>query len=108
MHLALGRKARFIAPILTTFKMNNFSNVIRAKELSFVKTSPNLINFLQGHEDIYHRPNKKVNCETKILHAENLNLSDDASRFSVIWHNFEYLWEESHFTEKTFLTNVWN
>ena len=34
MHLALGRKARFIAPILTIFKMTNFSNVIRAKELS--------------------------------------------------------------------------
>ena len=33
MHLALGGKARFIAPILTTFKMTNFSNVIRAKEL---------------------------------------------------------------------------
>ena len=32
MHLALGRKARFIAPILTTFKMTNFLNVIRAKE----------------------------------------------------------------------------
>ena len=33
MHLALGCKARFISPILTTFKMTNFSNVIRPKEL---------------------------------------------------------------------------
>ena len=34
MHLALGRKGRFIAPVLTTFKMTNFSNVISTKELN--------------------------------------------------------------------------
>ena len=57
------------------------------------------MNFLQGHEDIYHRPNKKVNCETKILRAENLNLWDDTSRFSVFWNYFEYLKSESIYRE---------
>ena len=35
----LGRKARFIGPIMTTFKMTNFSNAIRSQRVKVSDTS---------------------------------------------------------------------
>ena len=37
MHLTFGHKAKFVAPIMITSKMTTFSNVIRPKELIFLK-----------------------------------------------------------------------